>query len=184
MISALRDFNVNTETRDEIRVTRDQPTPIWDSIDTESASGGASSFSGELSEATTSLLPYPTRYQLEVCISQNCLNEYNLTTEFINRLAHLSPDRAVSLLEVTTEKNLRIYNPMEIFDYSVNARGTGILNKINSGDYQLVRKANVTPSTVYYTTPTLERTNRVMRNYSEHSDRFLRVQFVDEKLQV
>lgn len=195
MISALRDFNVNTETLDDLRVTRDQPEPIWDSIDVENTSGSTNSFSGDLSEATTPLLPYPTpllpyqtRYQLEVCISQNCLNEYNLTAEFINRLAQLPPADSVSLLERVAGEKARIYNPMDIFNHGNTTEGTAALKKKkkkNPPSYcQLIRKASITPSTVYYTTPTVEITNRVMRHYSEHSDRFLRVQFVDETFQV
>lgn len=182
MVSALRDFNVNTETRDEIRVIRDQPEPIWDRIDIENAS--TNSFSGELSEATTPLLPYPARYQLEVCISQNCLNEYNLTAEFINRLADLSLGEAVSLLENVAGGKTRIYNPMDVFNHGNTTEGTAAVNRNLPDHCQLIRKASITPSTVYYTTPTAEITNRVIRHYSEHADRFLRVQFVDEKIQV
>lgn len=184
MISALRDFNVNTEILDNFRVTRGQPEPIWDRINVENSSRSTNSFSGDLSEATSSLLPYPTRYQLEVCISQNCLNEYNLTPEFIHRLAQISPARALSLLEDVTEKKARIYDPMDIFNRENVPEGTAALKRNLNKDCQLIRKASVTPSTVYYTTPTVEITNRVMRHYSEHSDRFLRVQFVDEKHQV
>lgn len=182
MISALRDFNVNTETFDDFRVTRGQPEPIWDRIDVENSSRSNNSFSGDLLEATSSLLPYPTRYQLEVCISQNCLNEYNLTPEFTHRLAEISQARAVSLLEDVAEKKARIYDPMDIFNRGDIPEGTAALNL--GGCRQLIRKASVTPSTVYYTTPTVEVTNRVMRHYSQHSDRFIRVQFVDEKHQV
>lgn len=184
MISALRDFNVNTKALNELKVIGDQPEPIWDSIDVENSLKSTNSFSGDLSEAIASLLPYPTRYQLEVCISQNCLNEYNLTAEFIYRLAQISPTRAVSLLEDVTAKKARIYNPMDIFNYHNIPEGTAAINPNLSKNCQLVRKASITPSTVYYTTPTVEMTNRVMRRYSEHTDRFLRVQFVDEKLQV
>lgn len=173
---------MNTETRDEIRVIRDQPEPIWDRIDIENAS--TNSFSGELSEATTPLLPYPARYQLEVCISQNCLNEYNLTAEFINRLADLSLGEAVSLLENVAGGKTRIYNPMDVFNHGNTTEGTAAVNRNLPDHCQLIRKASITPSTVYYTTPTAEITNRVIRHYSEHADRFLRVQFVDEKIQV
>lgn len=183
MLSALKDFNVNTEILDELRVTEDRTIPIWDSINTRTVPGSISSFSGDLSEAMTPLLPYPIRYQLEACISNNCLNEYNITTEFIDRLSQLPIAEAVSLLEHVTGGD-RIYNPMDIFEFTSVPEGSAALKRKLPDDFQIVRKANITPSTVYYTTPTVERTNRVMRHYAAHSDRFLRVQFVDEKIQV
>lgn len=181
MISALKDFNVNTKMCDELRVVHEKPEPIWDSIDVVKTSEFTNSFS-DLSEALIPLLLFPTRYQLEVCISQGFLNEYNITPEFIDHLAELPSARAVSLLEHVAEKKIRVYNPMDIFNLGGFAEGTAALKKKKvMPDYcQLVRKATVTPSTVYYTTPTAETSNRVIRHYSEHSDRFLRVQFMDE----
>lgn len=187
MISALKDFNVNTEIRDELRVTRDQPEPIWDSIDAVKTPKSSNSFIGDLSETLRPLLLYPIRYQLEVCISQNCLNEYNLTPEFIKRLIQLPDGKAISLLEHVADNKVRVYNPMDIFNIPLNSvpEGTAALKrKREAKDYQIVRKASITPSTVYYNTPTVEITNRVMRHYSQLSDRFLRVQFVDESFQV
>jgi len=37
---------------------------------------------------------------------------------------------------------------------------------------------------IYFGTPYVETSNRVLRQYAEHADRFLRVRFTDEKFQV
>ncbi|KAI5846534.1 RNA dependent RNA polymerase-domain-containing protein [Morchella snyderi] len=175
MLLALKDFNVKTVMLD-LSDTPQRLTHIWDTIDAKSTN----SHYGGLMAAVRPLLPYPTRYQLEVCISRNFLNEYNITTEFIDKLLDMNPENAVRLLEhVAENEKRRFYNPMDIFDLTVKG-GTAALLKKLEGDYQRVRKASVTPSTVYYATPTVETTNRVIRHYRHYSDRFLRVQFVDE----
>lgn len=44
----------------------------------------------------------------------------------------------------------------------------------------LVRKAVITPTTIRFSTPTVETSNRVMRRYNHIQDRFLRIQFTEE----
>lgn len=44
----------------------------------------------------------------------------------------------------------------------------------------MLRKVIITPSHMYIQPPSLETTNRVVRHYREYSDRFIRVQFMDE----
>jgi RNA-dependent RNA polymerase len=46
--------------------------------------------------------------------------------------------------------------------------------------YALVRKVTVTPTRIYFSTPTVETTNRVVRRYKHVQDHFIRVQFTDE----
>lgn len=179
MLLALRDFNIKTEVVDDLKTTTKRLTPIWDTIDAKSTT----SHYGGLLVALRPLLPYPTRYQLEVCISRNFLNEFNITTEFIDKLLSMNSDKAVRLLEhVAENEKRRFYNPMDIFNLTVKGGTAALLKKLKKleGDFQRVRKASVTPSTVYYATPTVETTNRVIRHYRHYSDRFLRVQFVDE----
>ncbi|CAB4262656.1 unnamed protein product [Prunus armeniaca] len=45
-----------------------------------------------------------------------------------------------------------------------------------------VHRAQVTPTKVYFCGPEANLSNRVLRNYSEHVDNFLRVSFVDEDM--
>ncbi|RPB04079.1 RdRP-domain-containing protein [Choiromyces venosus 120613-1] len=181
LISAMKDFNIKINVQKDFKtLPKKKVDPIWDYIDTRRNQDSNYSLD-QLHQASPPLLSYEVRYQLEVCISHNCLNEYNITPQFIDRLAELPGAKAIPLLEHVAEKRVRYYDPMDIFTIQGVARSTIHLKLPDH--CQLLRKANVTPSTVYFTTPTVEITNRVVRQYSEHIDRFLRVQFVDEKFQ-
>jgi RNA-dependent RNA polymerase len=126
-------------------------------------------------------LTFPVRYQLEVCISEGWLSEYNLSAEFVDRLRGMEPKKATALLEYVSGQKKRIYNPMDIFSMTTSS-GTGSLKIPPS--YFLVRSVTVTPSIVYFATPIVEVSNRVIRRYAEYSDHFLRVRFTDEKAYV
>ena len=133
-------------------------------------------------ENTAPALTFPVRYQLEVCISQGCLNEHNMSHEFITRLIETDEIRARDILEFVANQKIRIYDPMEIFDIKV---ANGLASRPRIPHYcAYIRSATITPSTVYYNTPTVETSNRIIRRYSEHADRFLRVRFTDEKFEV
>ncbi|KAL7275453.1 hypothetical protein RUND412_001605 [Rhizina undulata] len=176
MISALRDFNVETKIFGDFKVSKEQLPPVWSWIDVDQKS-----FLSGFARKSPPALSHPVRYQLEVCISHDCLSEYNLTPEFIRRLAELPVSQALALLEHIAEKKKRIFDPMTIFNLS-GIKGSTVGAKLPNY-CQVIRKATITPSMVYFATPTVEFTNRVVRHYAEHVDRFLRVQFMDEKSQ-
>jgi hypothetical protein len=48
--------------------------------------------------------------------------------------------------------------------------------------YAFIRKFLITPSTMYPQIPNIETTNRVVRHFHQHADRFARVQFIDDSL--
>jgi RNA-dependent RNA polymerase len=131
-------------------------------------------------------LPFEVRYQLEVCISQGIMNVHNLSPEFVSRLANMAKrDQAAArhILEYAAEQEKRIYDPMSIFN-DVEALAYSSKSKIPHYCAHS-RKATVTPTTLYFSSPTVETTNRVIRQFSEkHADRFLRVQFTDEIFEV
>jgi RNA-dependent RNA polymerase len=131
-------------------------------------------------------LPFEVRYQLEVCISQGIMNAHNLSPEFVSHLANMAKkDQAAArhILEYAAEQEKRIYDPMTIFD---DAEALAYSPKSKIPSYcAYSRKATVTPTTLYFSSPTVETTNRVIRQFAEkHGDRFLRVQFTDEMFEV
>lgn len=127
-------------------------------------------------------LTFPVRYQLEVCISQGCLNEHNMSNEFVGKLIEMDEIKAQDILEYVATQKSRIYDPMDIFDIKVI---NGLASRPQIPHYcAYIRSATITPTTVYYNTPTVETSNRIIRRYSEHADRFLRVRFTDEKFEV
>lgn len=129
-------------------------------------------------------LPFEVRYQLEACISQGLFNEYSIDKDFLNKLLTLESgkprdlDRVRMMLEGVADQNIKYYRPADIFNDPkiVNYWPTVKLPP----QAAMIRRAVVTPTGVYFKTPGVELTNRVLRKYSDLTDRFLRVQFTDE----
>ena len=164
-------------------ITNREPA-VWDYIDKPMVKQKLKNVSGldELIADTVQPLSFPVRYQLEVCISQGYLNEHNLTREFVNKLMNMKQADAQDILEYVANQKKRIYHPMDLFDVKIIK---GSATRLKIPHYcAYTRSATITPSTVYYNTPTVDTSNRVIRQYAEYSDRFLRVRFSDEKFQV
>lgn len=142
-------------------------------------------------------LPYDVRYQLEVCISQGIFNEVSITAEFLGKLAELSSgrtrrrDRAKDLLTYISQPRVgsraedkgkldekRIYEPMSLFN---DKKALSYYPELSIPEHcQWVRKVVVTPTTMHLSSPMPEPSNRVLRQFVNYEDRFLRVQFTDE----
>jgi RNA-dependent RNA polymerase len=176
MLDALKEFNVYRKPLPEFHVEYDQSKlkPIWNYLDQGLASEATSA---DLLRAA--FLPFPVRYQLEVCISHGYLNEYNLTPEVIDRLASLSERDAVALLEAVQEKKTRFFEPMEIFKIPRD-RKIDLARSIPSFCIYM-RRATITPTGILFHTPSVEISNRVLRHYDRYADRFIRITFTDEK---
>ncbi|KAI6820609.1 RdRP-domain-containing protein [Hortaea werneckii] len=145
------------------------------------ANGFRSSLAMHLMTPSATHLDFRIRYQLEVCLSIGVLNESNVTADFIQRLAQIKSEQAermAKVLEKIADDEKRIYDPMEIF------RLQGLVNvptKKMPRYCAMVPGAVVTPSTIYFSTPVMETSNRVIRKYAQNGDRFLRVKFTDER---
>ena len=127
-------------------------------------------------------LAFPVRYQLEVCISQGILHERKIDRDFIEKLLAMDERQATELLEHIVSKGHYMYDPASIFGLKVS-KGTHTKAKIPK--YCVYsRKATVTPTMIYYSSPSVEISNRVIRHYATQADRFLRVQFTDEITEV
>ncbi|KAI9757369.1 MAG: hypothetical protein M4579_003483 [Chaenotheca gracillima] len=178
---ALRDHNVKIEPFEDFRVIRDQETAVWQWIDNDEKSTRSQSTAlQELSEIDTPHLTFPIRYQLEACISRGFLNEHNLSKRFVERLGRMEERKALNILEWVAQQQKRIFEPMALFDDSkaLPSKKRAIPHYCTH-----MRKVTVTPSMIYFNTPSVEISNRVVRRYVEHSDRFLRVSFTDEQFQ-
>ena len=183
MCQALRDHNIDLKPFQDCKLIKDREPAVWDYIDKPLATRPASKHPlEELIQPTVPQLTFPVRYQLEVCISQGILNENNLSRHFINSLIQTNETRAQDLLEYVANQKKRVWDPMQIFSMRVIK---GAASRSGIPPYCVyIRSATVTPSTVYYNTPTVEISNRVIRQYAQYADRFLRVRFTDEKFQV
>lgn len=179
---ALRDFNIEIAPIEKLNVTPGRTADLWNMIDSPKALE-AKGLSALAENLTTYSLPFEVRYQLEVCISRESINEYNISRAFVAKLAEIASkdaSKARNILEKVAEMENRIFDPMTIF------KDDEILSFSAKTDIPhycaYARKATITPSTVHYSSPTVETTNRVLRNYAPENKegRFLRVQFTDE----
>ncbi|KAI0173643.1 RdRP-domain-containing protein [Hypoxylon sp. FL1284] len=197
----LCDFNINVDdtTLKEFPQISARPLKMWDILEPQLInSSGPSDNLALLTNTEDVYLPYVVRYQLEVCISQGVLNEFDITSEFLHKLADLSNgrtnrrDRANDLLtyiaeppsgwRIEDQEKLdpkRIYDPMSIFE---DKKATSHYPEVSIPEHcQWIRKVVVTPTTMYLSSPLAEPSNRVLRQFAHYGDRFLRVQFTDEK---
>lgn len=133
-------------------------------------------------------LPFDLQYQVEACISQGSFHESNLSASWAKQLLEMDNmfhmpgttvrhRRSTKLLERVLESKKRYDNPMDIF----KLRGHVNLAQKKIPRYcTMVRSATVTPTTIYFNNPSMDTSNRVIRRYRDHEDRFLRVKFRDE----
>lgn len=124
-------------------------------------------------------------YTLERLILQNWLNERNLPELFYKRLASMGCPSAMNFLERLGGSRKRIFDPVECLDTFEKEILSTTLKTLNvTPDVPphcvMVRKIIVTPTTMNFLAPTMETSNRVVRNYEKEKDRFLRIQFVDD----
>lgn len=159
----------------------------WHWLGTSHMSGAQAS-SIDLFNSTIVHLPFTVQYQLEACISHGCIHESTISTEWVEQL--LAQDkgpnsdrhnphypRATRLLEKVLESKQRFYNPMDIFHFG---QQISLAQKHIPEYCTMVRSATVTPTTIYFNSPSVDTSNRVIRKFREHEDRFLRVKFRDE----
>ncbi|PQE06186.1 hypothetical protein CJF30_00005145 [Rutstroemia sp. NJR-2017a BBW] len=156
MKKALQDFNIEVVPLPELKYSVAHKAELWSLVDTRGEAADLPSLGKDLA---TVQLPFEVRYQLEVCISREIINEYNIDKDFLNaleKLASADPSKAQNILEYVAENYTRLYHPMTIFDNQ---------------------------EALAFSSPTVETTNRILRNYSKENGkgRFLRVQFTDEK---
>ena len=182
-LSALRDFNINVRNCPEFRImtAEEEVHSVFEYLSKPRVPESASrSFKDEFLGDQTYHLAFEVRYQLEVCISEGYLNEYNLSKDFLDQLNSMDKERARELLVEVAAQKKRIFKPMTIFrDVKIKKPRRQIPKYCF-----YVHTATVTPTTMYVGTPSLDVSNRIVRQYSQFSDCFLRVRFTDERPKV
>lgn len=179
----LRDYNIEIEvtSSNNFRLTKPNQMAAWDLLaanDFHKSSQLPTSNADLLGSTQTIHLPFELRYQLEVCISQGLLGEHSIGVDFLQRLASLDTDRARMILEGVADGQVAFYQPMKIFEEpKIMNYWPSMKIPPNSA---LMRKVVITPTTMYVKPPAVELTNRVLRQYSDLKDHFIRVQFTDE----
>ncbi|KAH8661916.1 RNA dependent RNA polymerase-domain-containing protein [Xylariales sp. PMI_506] len=185
---ALQDFNIKVVPVNptEFSVRQGVESEFWNMLETPKLHKHTSQLD-LLDSAREIHLPFDVRYQLEAAISQGIFTEQSITFKFLKELEKLNGERgtyinkAKTILEYATDRGKRIYNPMSLLD---DRRAHSYYKPVVLPRHcAWVRKIVVTPSKVYLNTPVPETTNRVLRQYATNIDRFIRVQFMDERLE-
>jgi RNA-dependent RNA polymerase len=185
ILSALSDFNIRVNHLDaaDFTIVPRKDASIWSHLELSSThatitAGKLSQFLSGMSEMQSGLshLPFPVLWQLMVCISRGYLNEFNMDQEFLQKLNDIGELTAQGLLEYIADRKLRFHDPMKIFSLAQpNPRPKHIPPYCS-----LLYACNVTPTTIYFSSPQVEISNRVIRKNSEYQDRFLRVRITEE----
>ncbi|KJX96085.1 hypothetical protein TI39_contig838g00002 [Zymoseptoria brevis] len=178
VLQALRDHNVELETQEDLTFNEVPPESLWEWQEALAPPKVADEAVSSLFDMLQSHLAFSVHYQLEVCISVGALHESNIDRAFLQRLSTIEIARAVKMLEKIADDGKRIYKPSDIF--SLHNR-VSVVEKKRPAYCTKIPAANITPTTIYFATPVLETSNRVVRNYKKHEDRFMRVKFTDEK---
>ena len=179
MREALQDYNIDIVPMPGFSMASGTKPAVWRFLESKRRTAEGLD---DLLEEFIPELDFEARYQLEVCISQGHLNEYNLDQAFVSRLMNIGTGKARDLLEHVANHGLQEFHPMELFQKQV---GDGSLLRSRIPHFCVyIRSATVTPTTVHFQTPVAETSNRVIRQFAEYADRFLRVRFTDEKSEV
>ena len=179
MREALHDYNIDVIPMPGFSIAWGQRSAVWRFLGSKRKTANGLD---ELLEDSVTELGFEARYQLEVCISQGHLNEYNLDQAFVSRLMNMGTGKARDLLEYVANHGIREFHPMDLFQKQV---GDGNLLRSKIPHFCVyIRSATVTPTTVHFHTPVAETSNRVIRQFAEYADRFLRVRFTNEKSEV
>ncbi|KAF9357301.1 hypothetical protein BGX26_003950 [Mortierella sp. AD094] len=126
-------------------------------------------------------LPFEVSYLLESVLSFNYIVDYDLTPKVARALCNLEPLKASMILEHIISSRQRIW---DVEGYI--AKEAAKLSRISSSPRIVppqciyLRKVIVTPTTIHLQPPTVETSNRIVRQFSNLSDYFLRVEFSDE----
>ncbi|CAO3635853.1 unnamed protein product [Cunninghamella blakesleeana] len=125
-------------------------------------------------------------YLLECATTSQCINHYLLDKEFYKMLQNLESTTACQLLECIITENkveydgkLALQIAWDKLKTTMNYYNQPILSDDN---FTTIYSVYVTPTTLIVQPPRIEQTNRFLRKYKQHSDRFLKVQFVEEDL--
>ncbi|KAG8534231.1 uncharacterized protein KY384_001075 [Bacidia gigantensis] len=173
MQEILQDFNIDLVNSPDLtiidkldRVPWNYTDPLESQIDSDPSLG-----------QDQKTLPFKVLYQLEVCLSQGILDEHTLKPAFGRKLMSMKQLAAIELLELAAAQRKRIFDPMSIFDLEISAPGS-------SGHVPSycvpVHSVVVTPTSLKFNTPTIETSNRILRQYPAYNHHFIRVRFTEE----
>nr|BAV17947.1 RNA-dependent RNA polymerase [Chenopodium pallidicaule] len=135
-------------------------------------------------------LPFNILFKVNNLVQSGCLPGPNLDQSFYQMVDPRRFDMA--LIEYALENLYFLkeccYNPVgwlrqQYTKYHTSKRNPGKPTLSLDAGLVYVRRVQITPSRVYFCGPEVNVSNRVLRNYPDDIDNFLRIAFVDENLE-
>lgn len=128
-------------------------------------------------------------YKVNQLVQTSKLIGEALEPDFYRGLSKLPDKEAKLMMETWGKRVTPCWDP--VHEMTLEQHSSGEMNSASSDPVSVklapglswVRRVLVTPTKVYCTGPEVDTSNRVTRHFSSHSDRFIRMSFVDENLQ-
>jgi RNA-dependent RNA polymerase len=131
-------------------------------------------------------IKFPVLFLVNALVHKGIINQHQLTPEFYGLLRTREEDVNLTALREFWGDKFHVFDACRRLKRLQDrvARNLKLLhNKIGSDNTE-VRRLVITPTKAYCLPPEVERSNRVIRHYHEAADRFLRVAFMDDGMQV
>ncbi|CAO2208303.1 unnamed protein product [Urochloa humidicola] len=131
-------------------------------------------------------LKFPVLFLVNALVHKGVINQHQLTPEFFGLLQRREDEVNVAALREFWGDKFPVFDACRRLKNLQDrvARNPKLLrNKIGDENSE-VRRLVITPTRAYCLPPEVERSNRVIRHYREVADRFLRVTFMDEGMQL
>ncbi|KAK9742248.1 hypothetical protein RND81_03G158700 [Saponaria officinalis] len=131
-------------------------------------------------------IPFDVTFMLNVVIHKGIFNQHQLSDRFFDLVRTQSTEINVAALRHISSYMRPIFDACKrlqlVHDWIL--RNPKLLRDPKLTDIVEVRRLIITPTKAYCLPPEVELSNRVLRQYNHVADRFLRVTFMDEGLQM
>ena len=98
-------------------------------------------------ENAASALTFSIQHQLKVCISQNYLNEHNMSNDFVKKLIEKNETKTQHVLKFVINRKIRIYDSINVFDIKII---NNLISKFEISHYCVwIRSVTIISNTIY-----------------------------------
>jgi RNA-dependent RNA polymerase len=131
-------------------------------------------------------LPMSLKFKIQCLVSKHIISRYDVTDELISVIQsaleqNISEKSVCSILQSLENANHRRFDVAQCISKAVAShKYSQLKGPTDNSSYVLIPHVTVTPLRIWCEGPVAEISNRVIRAFPEHRDRFIRVSFKDE----
>ncbi|XP_074287131.1 RNA-dependent RNA polymerase 6 [Silene latifolia] len=132
-------------------------------------------------------VPFDVRFMLNSVIHKGIFNQHQLSDEFFDVIRSQTKEMNVAALRHISSYKHPVFDAckrLKLVHEWLLKNPKLLRDQTKLSDTVEVRRIIITPTKAYCLPPEIELSNRVLREYNHVSDRFLRVTFMDEGLQM